>query len=170
MTDVPLRAYASGGEMAAVTRCPSARRWSMSSGGSWTRNDDRLRHRHRRLAWIVERFKDWTDSTDTPEDAVDRDAMLTNVMIYWLNATAGSSARYYYEGAATWGAPEPETDVPVAVAVMPHDLGIPVRRVAERNRNIVRWTEFDCGGHFAAMEEPDLIVADLRATFREYRE
>ncbi|MGW4738553.1 epoxide hydrolase family protein [Nocardia xishanensis] len=121
------------------------------------------------LAWIVERFNDWTDSTDAPEDAVDRDAMLTNVMIYWLNATAGSSARYYYEGAATWGTPEPETPVPAAVAVMPHDLGIPVRRIAERNHNIVRWTEFDRGGHFAAMEEPDLIVDDLRATFREYR-
>lgn len=121
------------------------------------------------MAWIVERFKDWTDSTDVPEDAVDRDAMLTNVMIYWLNGTAGSSARYYYEGAATWGQPEPDTMVPVAVAVMPADLGIPVRRIAERNHNIVRWTEFERGGHFAAMEEPDLMVDDLRAAFRDYR-
>ncbi|MFI1241383.1 epoxide hydrolase family protein [Nocardia salmonicida] len=121
------------------------------------------------LAWIVERFKDWTDSADVPEDAVDRDAMLTNVMIYWLNGTAGSSARYYYEGAATWGRPEPATDVPVAVAVMPFDLGVPVRRMAERNHNIVRWTEFERGGHFAAMEEPDLIVDDLRAAFGDYR-
>ena len=121
------------------------------------------------MAWIVERFKDWTDSTDAPEDAVDRDAMLTNVMIYWLNGTAGSSARYYYEGAATWGRPEPATDVPVAVAVMPFDLGVPVRRMAERNHNIVRWTEFERGGHFAAMEEPDLIIDDLRAAFGDYR-
>ncbi|MEU4317298.1 epoxide hydrolase family protein [Nocardia fluminea] len=121
------------------------------------------------LAWIVERFKDWTDSADVPEDAVDRDTMLTNVMIYWLNGTAGSSARYYYEGAATWGKPEPATEVPVAVAVLPYDLGVPVRRIAERNHNIVRWTEFDRGGHFAAMEEPDLITDDLRATFRDYR-
>ncbi|MGC4993300.1 epoxide hydrolase family protein [Nocardia salmonicida] len=121
------------------------------------------------LAWIVERFKDWTDSTDAPEDAVDRDAMLTNVMIYWLNGTAGSSARYYYEGAANWGRAEPATDVPVAVAVMPFDLGVPVRRMAERNHNIVRWTEFERGGHFAAMEEPDLIIDDLRATFGDYR-
>ncbi|MGH8944004.1 MAG: epoxide hydrolase family protein [Acidimicrobiia bacterium] len=121
------------------------------------------------LAWIVERFKDWTDSTDAPEDAVDRDAMLTNVMIYWLSRTAGSSARYYYEGAATWGQPEPAIDVPVAVAVMPHDIGVPVRRIAEQNHNIVSWTEFDRGGHFAAMEEPDLVVADLRAAFRDYR-
>jgi microsomal epoxide hydrolase len=58
------------------------------------------------LAWIVERFKDWTDSTDRPEEAVDRDAMLTKVMIYWLFRTAGSSARYYYEGARDW-APRP---------------------------------------------------------------
>ena len=121
------------------------------------------------LAWIVERFKDWTDSTDVPEDAVDRDAMLTNVMVYWLNGTAGSSARYYYEGAATWGRPEPHTDVPFAVAVMPHDLGVPVRRVAERNHTIARWTEFERGGHFAALEEPDLMVDDLRASFRDYR-
>ncbi|MFJ2666547.1 epoxide hydrolase family protein [Nocardia fluminea] len=121
------------------------------------------------LAWIVERFKDWTDSADVPEDAVDRDTMLTNVMIYWLNGTAGSSARYYYEGAATWGKPEPAIEVPVAVAVLPYDLGVPVRRIAERNHNIVRWTEFDRGGHFAAMEEPDLITDDLRATFRGYR-
>ncbi|RMI28667.1 epoxide hydrolase family protein [Nocardia stercoris] len=121
------------------------------------------------LAWIVERFKDWTDSKEVPEDAVGRDAMLTNVMIYWLNGTAGSSARYYYEGAATWGAPEPETDVPVAVAVMPADLGVPVRRMAERNHTIVRWTEYERGGHFAAMEVPDLVVADLRETFRAYR-
>ncbi|MEV6658300.1 epoxide hydrolase family protein [Nocardia fluminea] len=121
------------------------------------------------LAWIVERFKDWTDSADVPEDAVDRDTMLTNVMIYWLNGTAGSSARYYYEGAATWGKPEPAIEVPVAVAVLPYDLGVPVRRIAERSHNIVRWTEFDRGGHFAAMEEPDLITDDLRATFRDYR-
>lgn len=71
------------------------------------------------MVWIVERFKDWSDSTDVPEEAVHRDAMLTNVMIYWLNRTAGSSARYYYEGAATWGRPEPDTDVPVAVASCP---------------------------------------------------
>jgi microsomal epoxide hydrolase len=121
------------------------------------------------LAWIVERFKDWTDSTDVPEDAVDRDAMLTNVMIYWLNGTAGSSARYYREAAASWFEPDPSSAVPTAVAVMPHDIGSPIRRMAERTNNIVRWTEFDRGGHFAAMEEPDLVVVDLRASFRGLR-
>jgi microsomal epoxide hydrolase len=121
------------------------------------------------LAWIVERFKDWTDSEDVPEDAVDRDAMLTNVMIYWLNRTAGSSARYYREVAESWGAPEPPLEVPTAVAVLPHDIGTPVRRLADTNHNIVRWTHYERGGHFAAMEEPDLVVADLRETFRPYR-
>jgi epoxide hydrolase len=55
------------------------------------------------------------------------------------------------------------------VAVFPHDIAIPVRRLAERNHNIVRWTEFDRGGHFGAMEEPDLMIGDLRASFRPYR-
>jgi microsomal epoxide hydrolase len=121
------------------------------------------------LAWIVERFKDWTDSVDAPEDAVDRDAMLTNVMIYWLNATAGSSARYYKVHTGNWGEPEPPSGVPTAVAVLPRDIGAPVRRLAETNHKIVRWTEYERGGHFAAMEVPDLLVADLRASFQDYR-
>lgn len=121
------------------------------------------------LAWIVERFKDWTDSANVPEDAVDRDALLTNVMLYWLTGTAGSSARYYREGTETWGEPDPPSPVPTAVAVFPHDIALPIRRLAETNHNIVRWTEFDRGGHFPAMEEPDLIIADLRAAFRDFR-
>jgi pimeloyl-ACP methyl ester carboxylesterase len=118
------------------------------------------------LAWIAERFKDWTDSKDVPEDAVDRDALLTNVMLYWLTGTAGSSARYYKDSA---GWPEQPSTVPTNVAVFPHDIAIPVREVAERTHNIVRWTEFDRGGHFAAMEEPDLIVEDLLESFEPYR-
>ena len=122
------------------------------------------------LAWIADGFKLWTDSTDVPEDAVDRDALLTNVMLYWLTGTAGSSARYYKEGTETaWGEPEPPSPVPTAVAAFPHDIAVPIRRLAERNLNIVRWTEFDRGGHFAALEEPDLLIGDLRESFRPYR-
>jgi microsomal epoxide hydrolase len=122
------------------------------------------------LAWIADGFKEWTDATDVPEDAVDRDALLTNVMLYWLTGTAGSSARYYKEGTtAPWGEPEPPSPVPTAVAVLPHDISVPIRRQAERNHNIVRWTEYDRGGHFAAMEEPELVVGDLRESFRPYR-
>jgi microsomal epoxide hydrolase len=123
------------------------------------------------LAWIVEKFLEWTDSTDAPEDAVDRDQLLTNVSIYWLTATAGSSARIYCEAARSgeWGAaPEPST-VPTGVALFPHEISLPIRRFAERTNNIVRWTEFDRGGHFAAMEEPDLVIGDLREFFRALR-
>jgi epoxide hydrolase len=121
------------------------------------------------LAWIADGFKEWTDSTEAPEDAVDRDALLTNVMLYWLTGTASSSARYYKEGVETWGEPESPSPVPTAVAVFPRDIFVPIRRLAEPNNNIVRWTEFDRGGHFAALEEPDLLIGDLRESFRGFR-
>jgi epoxide hydrolase len=121
------------------------------------------------LAWIADGFREWTAATQVPEDAVDRDTMLTNVTLYWLTGTAGSSARYYKEGTESWGEPEPPSPVPTAVAVFPHDIFVPIRRLAERNHNIVRWTRFDRGGHFSALEQPDLLVGDLRASFRDYR-
>jgi epoxide hydrolase len=120
------------------------------------------------LAWIVEKFKEWTDSTHSPEDAVDRDLMLTNVMLYWLTGTAGSSARLYYEQAHSPRPVQPST-VPTGVAVFPHDIFLPVRRLADRYDKIVHWTEFDRGGHFAALEQPDLLVGDIRRFFRSLR-
>jgi pimeloyl-ACP methyl ester carboxylesterase len=120
------------------------------------------------LAWIVEKFKEWTDpAAALPEDAVDRDRLLTDVSIYWLTATAGSSARLYYEGAKSWGQPSEPSAVPTGVAVFPMDITI--RSIAESQHNIVHWTEFDRGGHFAAMEAPDLLVADIREFFRPLR-
>jgi pimeloyl-ACP methyl ester carboxylesterase len=120
------------------------------------------------LAWIVEKFKEWTDpAARLPEDAVDRDRLLTDVTIYWLTATAGSSARLYYEGAKSWGQPTEPSAVPTGVAVFPMDITI--RSIAESQHNIVRWTEFDRGGHFAAMEAPGLLVADIREFFRPLR-
>jgi pimeloyl-ACP methyl ester carboxylesterase len=124
------------------------------------------------LAWIAEKFKDWTDSDTVPEDAVDRDQLLTNVMLYWLTRTAGSSARLYWETAHAgggWGAAEPPSTVPTAVAILPRDLSRPVRRVAERTNRIVRWTELEHGGHFAAMEVPGPLLADIRAFFAGLR-
>lgn len=119
------------------------------------------------LAWIVERFKDWTDSTDVPEDAVDRDRMLTDVMVYWLTGTAGSSAQLYYEHERSGGfGPPPPSSTPTGVAVFARDIAQPVRRTAERGNHIVHWSEFDRGGHFAAMEQPGLLVGDIRAFFR----
>jgi pimeloyl-ACP methyl ester carboxylesterase len=120
------------------------------------------------LAWIVEKFKEWTDpSASLPEDAVDRDLILTDVSVYWLTGTAGSAARIYYEGARTWGQARPKSPVPTAVAVFPNDLTI--RPLAERDHNVVHWAEFSRGGHFAAMEAPDLLVSDVRDFFRQFR-
>ena len=121
------------------------------------------------LAWIVEKFQEWTDAEKVPEDAVDRDHILTAVSIYWFTASAGSSAHFYYEGAeavrqAVSGVSPPPPQVPVGVAVFPHDIFVPVRAFAERDiPTITRWTEFDRGGHFAALEQPDLLVGDVRA-------
>jgi pimeloyl-ACP methyl ester carboxylesterase len=120
------------------------------------------------LAWIVEKFKEWTyPSSGLPEEAVNRDQMLTDVMLYWLTRTAGSSAGLYYENmhSGSWGqAPGP---TPTGVAAFAEDVAI--RRYAELGNNIVHWTDFPKGGHFAAMEVPDLLVGDVQAFFRGLR-
>jgi epoxide hydrolase len=120
------------------------------------------------LAWIIEKFKEWTDpAASLPEAAVDRDLILTDVSVYWLTGTAGSAARIYYEGARTWGQPRPRSSVPTGVAVFPNDITL--RPLAERDHNVVRWTEFTRGGHFAALEAPDLLAGDIREFFRQFR-
>ena len=121
------------------------------------------------LAWIVEKFKEWTDSKSVPEDAIDRDRLLTNISIYWLTATAGSSARLYYETSHTTDHPGQPTDVPVGVAVFPKEIAPAIKRFADETVPIVHWSEFDRGGHFAAMEEPDLYVQDVRDFFGRFR-
>jgi pimeloyl-ACP methyl ester carboxylesterase len=123
------------------------------------------------LAWIAEKFREWTDTRDSPGDAVDRDRLLTNVMLYWLTRTAGSSARIYYERAHAdyWGSPPEPSPAATALAVFPEENFIPLRHIAEQSNIIVQWTEFDRGGHFAAMEQPDLLVADIRTFFRNLR-
>ena len=119
------------------------------------------------LAWIAEKFGEWTDGG---LGAVDRDQMLTNITVYWLTRTAGSSARLYYEAARSGrGGPPARSTAPTGVAVFPAEIAAPVRRIAEQSNHIVHWSEFDRGGHFAAMEEPDLLVADVREFFRLFR-
>jgi microsomal epoxide hydrolase len=90
--------------------------------------------------------------------------------LYWLTGTAGSSARLYYEAAhsGTRGPPVTST-APTGVAVFPREIAPPIRRFAELSNNIVHWAEFDRGGHFAAMEAPDLLVGDVREFFRPLR-
>jgi epoxide hydrolase len=119
------------------------------------------------LAWIVEKFKEWTDpAAELPEDAVDRDHLLTNVSVYWFTATAGSSAGHYYDTAhdpSAW-APRERGTVPTGVAVsLTQDVAL--RRLAERDHNVVHWSEFERGGHFAAMENPEFLAGDVRAFF-----
>ncbi|WP_425247606.1 epoxide hydrolase family protein [Streptomyces sp. NEAU-NA10] len=124
------------------------------------------------LAWIAEKFLDWTSAEQRPEEAVDRDLLLTIVSIYWLTATAGSSAQFYFEGAegvraAAAGAVPPPLTVPVGVAVFPDDIFVPVRSFAERDiPTLTHWTEFERGGHFAALEQPAALTGDIRAFAR----
>ncbi len=120
------------------------------------------------LAWIVEKFQAWTDpAKDLPEQAVDVDQLLTDVTLYWLTGTGASSAHLYYEVRAARDIPIERSEVPTGIAVFPTDPLI--RRVAEHEHNLVHWSEFDRGGHFAAMEAPDLLVGDIRAFFRRFR-
>ena len=119
------------------------------------------------LAWIVEKFHSWTDSRHTlPESAVDRDRLLTDVSIYWYTGTAGTSANLYYE---LMHHPQDLTrsGVPTGVAAFAEDVAI--RRYAERHNTIVHWTDFDTGGHFAALETPRLLTHDIRDFFRSRR-
>jgi pimeloyl-ACP methyl ester carboxylesterase len=109
------------------------------------------------LVWIAERFAQWTD----PRSRISDDRLLTNVSLYWLTATAASSARLHREAPRRSG-PCP---VPVGVAVLPHDITRSVRPLAERLYDVRHWSEFDRGGHFAAMEVPDLLVEDIRKFF-----
>jgi pimeloyl-ACP methyl ester carboxylesterase len=120
------------------------------------------------LAWIVEKFKEWTDpARQLPDQAVDRDQLLTNVSVYWFTRSGASAATFLYEAAHAgreWGAPSP---APTGFAVFGE--GGLLRRVLDPEHKIEHWSEFDRGGHFPAMEVPDLLVGDVRAFFRRLR-
>jgi len=121
-------------------------------------------------AWIVEKFQGWTDNDGTPDSAIDRDAMLTNVTLYWVTQTISSSTRIYYESRhAPTTRPVRFVEVPTAGAIFPKEIYFTPRAWAESRYNIVRWTVMPRGGHFAALEQPELLVDDVRAFFRELR-
>ncbi len=118
-------------------------------------------------AWILEKFWAWTDCDGHPENALNRDEMLDNIMVYWLNAAGASSARLYWEsfGGALGGNP---ITVPMGGAIFPKEIFRTSRRFAENvYKNIVHWSEFDKGGHFAAFEQPTVFVDDVRACFSQ---
>jgi pimeloyl-ACP methyl ester carboxylesterase len=120
------------------------------------------------LAWIVEKFQEWTaPSAARPDDAVDRDQLLTNVSIYWFTGTGASAATFLYEAAHAqrdWGAMSP---APAGMAVFAADNMM--RYVLNRDGHIAHWSEFERGGHFPAVEEPELLVGDIRTFFRTLR-
>jgi len=119
-------------------------------------------------AWIVEKFREWTDCDGHPENAVGRDHLLDNVMLYWLPDTGASSARLYWESFRN-----PRLDpvsVPSGCTIFPREIMRPPRRWVEARYTDLRyWNEVDKGGHFAALEQPALFVDEVRNFFRLVR-
>jgi microsomal epoxide hydrolase len=123
------------------------------------------------LAWIVEKFRAWSDCDGHPENAFSRDQLITNVMLYWATGTITSSMRLYWEHqhvASTNGAPA-FVAVPTGVARYPKEVVRFPRSWVERRYNVTYWADLPRGGHFAAMEQPDLFVDDVRTFFRTVR-
>lgn len=119
------------------------------------------------LAWIIERFKDWTggDQLTLPEDIINKEQLLTNVMIYWLNQTAGSAARYYAVGNDAWQSEVTVSTKPTAFLQMPRDISHSIKRIALQENHLFRWNTSPKGGHFAAWEQPEIVLSDLRESF-----
>jgi pimeloyl-ACP methyl ester carboxylesterase len=122
-------------------------------------------------AWILEKFRTWSDCAGELENIFTRDELLTNVMIYWVTETLNSSTRLYYETREQplQLSPTNRLKPPVAMAVFPKEIPVPPRALAERGYNIVRWSVMPRGGHFAAMEQPGLLAQDIREFFRPLR-
>ena len=118
-------------------------------------------------AWLAEKFYAWTDNDGRLDGAVSKDELLTNIMIYWLTETINSSMRTYKENRMQPFERLP--DVPAAFASFPKDINPPPREWVARRVNLQRWTEMPRGGHFAAMEQPALLAADMRAFFGTLR-
>ncbi len=116
------------------------------------------------LAWIVEKFHGWSDCNGHPENVFSRDHLIDNVMIYWLNNAAASSARLYWHSFREFGGTDVE--IPMGGTVAPMEIFAPSRRWAEkRYKNIVFWNEPAKGGHFLAMERPEIFAGDVQACF-----
>ncbi len=119
------------------------------------------------LAWIAEKFREWTNPGQLPDEAVDRDQLLANIALYWFTNSGGSSAQFYWEtahGTVGWSAP---SDVPQGTSVFnSHPL---VRRIMDPGHKAAAWVDHPEGGHFPAMEAPDLLVEDIRAFVRLVR-
>jgi len=122
-------------------------------------------------AWIVEKFRSWSDCHGDVDRRFGKDVLLTNVMLYWVTGAINSSFwPYYWRNHSPWPISEDKPiRVPTAYASFPREILHPPRAWAERVYNIQRWTMMDAGGHFAALEEPENLAADVRAFFRTLR-
>jgi len=122
-------------------------------------------------AWIIEKFRSWSDCDGEIERRFSKDELLTAIMIYWVTGTLNSSIRTYYENAHAFSPLQAGQyiDVPTGFALFPKEIEVPPREWAERTLHIQHWTQMPRGGHFAALEEPELLVEDIRAFFRPLR-
>ena len=123
-------------------------------------------------SWIIEKFYEWTDCNGHPENAISRDELLDNVMFYWLSRSGASSARLYWESfnRAFGGEADNTVKLPTGCSIFPKEIVPTPRSWAEkRYTNIVYWNELDKGGHFAAFEQPELFVSEIRRCFRLMR-
>ena len=123
------------------------------------------------LAWIAEKFRTWTDCDGVIENAVTRDELLTNVMLYWVTGTGGSAGRIYRES-RIFSDPSllrERLETPVGLAAFPKEVIEAPRPWLEALYNLVHYTQMPRGGHFAALEQPELLVDDVRAFFRRFR-
>jgi pimeloyl-ACP methyl ester carboxylesterase len=126
-------------------------------------------------AWIIEKYHGWSDHDGNIEQTYTKDELLTNIMIYWVTNSITSASRLYYE--SRHGTPRPTSPITVPVGcagfVERYDQRTrtddEARTAAEQRYNIVRWTEMPRGGHFPALEQPDLWLADVRAFFADLR-
>lgn len=121
------------------------------------------------LAWILEKYRSWSDCDGDLSSRFTDDFLLTQASLYWFTNTIASSFRPYWEFATGWTERVDSVSAPTAVAVFPHDLAQPPRSWAERTYNVVRYSTMPRGGHFAPHEEPELLTADIRDFLRPLR-
>jgi microsomal epoxide hydrolase len=122
-------------------------------------------------AWIVEKFRTWSDCDGDVERRFTKDELLTNIMIYWVTETINSSVRLYCESmrSGRFGPTGQRVEVPTAGAIFPKELIKPPRKWAEAHFDLRQWTRMESGGHFAALEEPEALVGDIRSFFAPLR-
>ncbi|GAA1948806.1 epoxide hydrolase [Nocardioides panacihumi] len=120
-------------------------------------------------AWILEKFNAWSDCRGDLESVYSRDDLLTNLTLYWVTETIGSSMRLYYEAANSTTAAYGRVEVPTGMAMSARDMFPTPRSWAERSYNVTHWTEIPVGGHFLEWEVPNLVAIDMRDFFRDHR-